>query len=250
MSDITVALLEFHYHRAIVDSFAAVMYRIFNDLFYGRSYIAGPKSAISSAGIQVASKLIIIGPSYTRLPAYPFLLRLRVYRNEVELAVEVHDDDAVAALFALVIMDLSRRLRPHGSRPACLRCCSLESMRELTLDHDALIRRRVPVPARVHARRKLLQDLRGALVWIPPHREHLQSRVLGIDGLPRNGVARREGTLGRSGLCARRRSRARASIFLRKCREGHQRRAKRELCELFLKHLRVSPFSLYLHSFH
>ena len=44
-------------------------------------------------------------------------------------------------------MDLSRRLRPHGSRPACLRCCSLESMRELALDHDALIRRGVPVPA-------------------------------------------------------------------------------------------------------
>src|SRR5438128_5175637 len=106
---------------------------------------------------------------------------------EVELVVEVHGDDAVAALFALVITDLSRRLRPHGSRPACLRCSSLGSMRELALDHDALIRRGVPVPARVHARRKLLQELRGALVWIPPHREDLQSRVLlGIDGLPRN----------------------------------------------------------------
>src|SRR6266705_2166280 len=159
----------------------------------------------SSAGIQVASRLMIIGP--------PFLLRLHVYRHEVALAVEVHDDDAVGALFALVIMDLSRRLRPHGSRPACLRCCSLERMRELALDHDALIRRGVPVPARVPTRRKLLQDLRGALVWIPPHREHLQSRVLGIDGLPRNGVARREGTLACSGLCARRRSRARASIL-------------------------------------
>ena len=79
-----------------------------------------PKNAIPSAGIQVASKLIIIGPSYTRLLAYPFLLRLRVHRLEVELVVEVHGDDAVAALFALVIMDLSRRLRPHGSRPACL----------------------------------------------------------------------------------------------------------------------------------
>src|SRR5262245_41725824 len=113
---------------------------------------------------------MIIGP--------PFLLRLHVYRHEVELAVEVHDDDAVGALFALVIMDLSRGLRPHGSRPACLRCSSLESMRELALDHGALIRRGVPVPARVHTRRKLLQELRGALVWIPPHREDLQSRVL------------------------------------------------------------------------
>src|SRR6266568_6067997 len=149
---------------------------------------------------------------YRRIRSY--YLRLRVHRLEVELVVEVHGDDAVAALFALVIMDLSRRLRPHGSRPACLRCCSLESMRELALDHDALIRRSVPMPARVHARGKLLQDLRGARVWIPPDREHLQSRVvLGIDGLPRNGVARREGTLGRSGLCARRRSRARASIL-------------------------------------
>jgi hypothetical protein len=36
--------------------------------------------------------------------------------------VEVHDDDAVASLFALVIMDLCRRLRPHRSRPVCLRC--------------------------------------------------------------------------------------------------------------------------------
>src|SRR5207245_3625076 len=108
----------------------------------------------------------------------PFLLRLRVYRLEVELAVEVNDDDAIASLFALVLIDLSRRLRPHGSRPACLRCSSLGSMRELALDHDALIRRGVPVPARVHARRKLLQELRGALVWIPPHREDLQSRVL------------------------------------------------------------------------
>src|SRR4029077_18340500 len=89
-------------------------------------------------------------------------------RVEVELAVEVHGDYAVAALFALVSVDLSRRLRPHGSRPACLRCCSLESMRVLALDHDAVIRRGVPVPVRVHARRKLLQDQRGALVWIPP----------------------------------------------------------------------------------
>src|SRR5713101_3620993 len=173
-----------------------------------------PKNAIPSAGIQVASKLIIIGPSYTRLLTYAFLLRLCVHRLEVELVVEVHGDDAVAALFALVMMDLSRRLRPHGSRAARLRCCSLESMRELALDHDALISRAVPVPARVHASRILLQDQRGALVWIPPHHEHLQSRmVLGIDGLPRNGVARREGTLGRSGLCARRRSSARASIL-------------------------------------
>jgi len=86
------------------------------------------------------------------LMAYPFLLRLRVHRLEVELVVEVHGDDAVATLFALVIMDLSRRLRPHRSRPACLRCRSLESMRKLALDHDALIRRGVPVPARVHAR--------------------------------------------------------------------------------------------------
>jgi len=69
------------------------------------------------------------------------------------------------------------------------------------------------VPVLVHARMKLLPDLRGALVWIPTLRKHLQSRVLGIDELPRNGVARREGTLRRSGLCARRRSRARASIL-------------------------------------
>src|SRR5260370_2468078 len=101
-----------------------------------------------------------------------------VHRVEVELTVEVHGDDAVAALFALVIMDLSRRLRPHGSRPTRLRCGSLESMRELALDHDALIRRGVPVPARVHACRKLLQDQRGALGWIPPHYEHHHSKVL------------------------------------------------------------------------
>src|SRR5579864_8135538 len=98
-----------------------------------RKSFSTPRNAISSAGIQVASRLMIIGP--------PFLLRLHVYRHEVELAVEVHDDDAVASLFALVVVDLSRRLRPHGSRPACLRCCSLERMRELTLDHDTLIRR-------------------------------------------------------------------------------------------------------------
>jgi hypothetical protein len=49
--------------------------------------------------------------------AGPFLLRLYVHRLEVELAVEVHGD-AADALFALVMIDLSRRLRPHGSRPA------------------------------------------------------------------------------------------------------------------------------------
>src|SRR5258708_38654704 len=81
-------------------------------------------------------------------------------RHEVELAVEVHGDYALAALFALVIMDLSRRLRPHGSRPACLPCCSLESMRELALDHDAVIRRAPPVPARLHAPTVLLHDHR------------------------------------------------------------------------------------------
>src|SRR5258708_8425483 len=130
---------------------------------------------------------MIIGP--------PFLLRLHVYRHEVELAVEVHDNDAVGALFALVIMDLSRRLRPHGSRPACLRCCSLERMRELALDHDSLIRRGVPVPARVHTRRKLFHDLRGPLVapgpsrpsaWIPPHHQHQPSRILTIARPPCN----------------------------------------------------------------
>jgi hypothetical protein len=106
-----------------------------------------------------------------------------MHRVKVEFVVEVHGDDAAVALFALVMMDLSRRLRPHGSRPASLRCCSLESMREPALDHDALIRRCVPVPARFHARRILLQDQRGALVWIPPHHEHLKSRVvLGIAG--------------------------------------------------------------------
>src|SRR5260370_12541104 len=88
---------------------------------------------IPSAGIQVVSKLIIIGP-LTRLLAYPFLLRLHprarrrivrlVLRAEVELTVEVHGDDAVAALFALVIMALSPRLRPPGSLPASLPCCS------------------------------------------------------------------------------------------------------------------------------
>src|SRR5260370_4301139 len=72
-----------------------------------RKSFSTPKNAISSAGIQVASRLMIIGP--------PFLLRLHVYRHEVEVAVEVHADDAVGALFARVIMDLSSRLRP---RPA------------------------------------------------------------------------------------------------------------------------------------
>jgi len=66
--------------------------------------------------------------------AGPFLLGLHVHRLEVELAIEVREDYAVGALFALVIMDLSRRLRPHRSRPACLRCSSLESMGELALD--------------------------------------------------------------------------------------------------------------------
>ena len=59
----------------------------------------------------------------------PVSIASHVHRLEVELALEVHDDDAVAALFALVIMGLSRRLRPHGSRPACLRCCSLKVCR-------------------------------------------------------------------------------------------------------------------------
>src|SRR5258708_23766043 len=145
----------------------------------------------------------LVGPSWSAAAGN---LCSTVDRVEVELAVEVHGDYALAALFALVIMDLSRRLRPHGSRPAYLRCCSLESMRELALDHDAVIRRAVPVPARVHARRILLQDQRGAFVWIPPHHEHHESRVvLGIDGLPRTGVARREGTLGRFVLCDLRR---------------------------------------------
>jgi hypothetical protein len=62
------------------------------------------------------------------------------------------------------------------------RCCSLENMRELALDHDALIRRCVPVPARVHARRKLLQDLRGALVWIPPTANIISPGCLGSTG--------------------------------------------------------------------
>jgi hypothetical protein len=110
-------------------------------------------------------------------------------RDEVDLAVEVKEDYAVGALFALVIMDQIRRLRPHGSWPACLRCCSLESMRVLALDHDGFIRRGVRVPTHVHARRKLEHDFRGALVWIPPHHEHLHS--IGPLG-PCNGVARRE----------------------------------------------------------
>src|SRR5690349_17762103 len=174
----------------------------------------------TASGRRPSRPLALLGvPIQTT--SIPFLLGLHVYRYEVELAVEVHDDDAVGARFALVIMDLSRGLRPHGSRPACLRCCSLESMREVALDHDAVIRRGVPVPARVHARRKLLQDQRGALVWIPPRHGHHQSRVLGIDGLPRNGLARREDTLGRSGLCALRRSRARASILRERLRCFH-----------------------------
>jgi hypothetical protein len=45
-----------------------------------------------------------------------------------------------------------------GLACACLRCCSLDSMRGLALDHDAVIRRGVPVPTRVRARRKLEQD--------------------------------------------------------------------------------------------
>src|SRR5260370_37481356 len=151
-----------------------------------RKSFSTPKNAIPSAGIQLASRLMLLGP--------PFLLRLHVYRHEVELAVEVHDDDAVGALFALVIIDLSRRLRPHGSRPACLRCCSLERMRELALDHDALVRRGVPVPARAHTCRKLLHDLRGALVargplrpaaGIPPPHQSTQSSVLGLATLSR-----------------------------------------------------------------
>src|SRR6266849_2632498 len=243
MVSATASLLPFRFPRRLATASTMSVFAISS---------SKPMCSAERDRTRISERPLVFRSAGAVVPAQParHLLRLHVHRLEVELAVEVHDDDAVAALFALVIMDLSRRLRPHGSRPACLRCCSLESMRELALDHDALIRRGVPVPARVHARRKLLQELRGALVWIPPHREHLQSRVLRIDGLPRNGVARREGTLGRSGLCARRRSRARASIFLRTCREGHQRRAKRELCELFLKHLRVSPFSLYLHSFH
>ena len=49
--------------------------------------------------------------------------------------------------------------------------------------------------SRVRARRKLEQDPRGALFGIAPHHRHLHSiGLLGIGGLPRNGVARREGT--------------------------------------------------------
>jgi hypothetical protein len=79
-------------------------------------------------------------------------------------------------------MNLYRRLRPHGSRPACLRCCSSKRMRELALDHDALVGRGVPVPARVHARRKLLHDLRGTLVWIPHTTDICSPGCLGSTG--------------------------------------------------------------------
>src|SRR5262245_26301840 len=58
--------------------------------------------------------------------------------------------------------------RQAHARPACLRCRSLQSMRVLAPDHGGLTRRGVPVPTYVRARRKLEQDLRGALVWIPP----------------------------------------------------------------------------------
>jgi hypothetical protein len=40
-----------------------------------------------------------------------FLLRLHAHRVELECVVEVHGNDAVVALFALVIMDLSGWLR-------------------------------------------------------------------------------------------------------------------------------------------
>src|SRR5690349_7850606 len=90
------------------------------------------------------------------VPVAPSFVPVRaVHRNEVELAVEVRELYAVTALFALVIMDLSRELRPHGSRPACLRFCSLDSMCGLARDHDALIPRGVIVPTSVRARRKL-----------------------------------------------------------------------------------------------
>src|SRR5260370_25020140 len=72
-----------------------------------------PENAIPRAGIQVASRLMIIGPTVPIAPS--FVPVWAVHRNEVELAVEVHDNDAVAALFALVIMDLSRSDLPPGS---------------------------------------------------------------------------------------------------------------------------------------
>src|SRR5712664_1787961 len=212
MVSATASLLPFSFPRRLATASTMSVFAISS---------SKPMCSAERDRTRISERPLVFRSAGAVVPAQParHLLRLHVHRLEVELAVEVHDDYAVAALFALVIMDLSRRLRPHGSRPACLRCCSLESMRELALDHDALIRRGVPVPARVHARRKLLQELRGALVWIPPHREDLQSRVLlGIDGLPRNGVARREGTLGRSGFCDRRRSRARASMLRERLR--------------------------------
>src|SRR6266853_3761331 len=160
---------------------------------------------------------MIKGPPVPIAPS--FVPVWAVHRNEVELAVEVRELYAVAALFALVIMDLSRELRPHGSRPACLRCCSVDSMRGLARDHDALIPRGVIVPTRARARGKLEHDPRGALLWIPPHHEHLHSiGHPGIGGPPRHGGARHEGTLGRSGLCARRRSRASASMLRERLR--------------------------------
>src|SRR5216684_378527 len=142
MVSATASLLPFSFPRRLATASTMSVFAISS---------SKPMCSAERDRTRISERPLVFRSAGAVVPAQParHLLRLHVHRLEVELAVEVHDDDAVAALFALVIMDLSRRLRPHGSRPACLRCCSLESMRELALDHDALIRRGVPVPARV-----------------------------------------------------------------------------------------------------
>src|SRR5713101_6616072 len=110
MVSATASLLPFRFPRRLATASTMSVFAISS---------SKPMCSAERDRTRISERPLVFRSAGAVVPAQParHLLRLHVHRLEVELAVEVHDDDAVAALFALVIMDLSRRLRPHGSRP-------------------------------------------------------------------------------------------------------------------------------------
>src|SRR5216683_1399881 len=111
MVSATASLLPFSFPRRLATASTMSVFAISS---------SKPMCSAERDRTRISERPLVFRSAGAVVPAQParHLLRLHVHRLEVELAVEVHDDDAVAALFALVIMDLSRRLRPHGSMPA------------------------------------------------------------------------------------------------------------------------------------
>src|SRR5216683_7854940 len=110
MVSATASLLPFSFPRRLATASTMSVFAISS---------SKPMCSAERDRTRISERPLVFRSAGAVVPAQParHLLRLHVHRLEVELAVEVHNNDAVAALFALVIMDLSRRLRPHGSHP-------------------------------------------------------------------------------------------------------------------------------------